>query len=252
MALFHSPRLPTKGLRVVLDVNNSKCVDASQSITSGTRLKNLIDNNFEFSSPYTDATTLAAMSFVQENGQYVYNQVSTAGGEPGWSSTTGFPRTNDYTFICWFKYNYGSAYQRGDNIYGGGFSSRTSFYLSPGGTSASHGLLRYSDAGGTNSYSVTGTAHGGNNGQWHMFCGRDYGPDGAHTSEFWLDGVLKQTVTSNTSYDTPDGNGTFTWGSWSTDYGNFGGRTNMYMYWDRALSGDEIVQVYNSTRGRFA
>ena len=250
MGLNHSPRLPTDGLKVVLDVNNSKCVDATQTITSGTRLKNLIDSSFEFNSPYTDATTLAAMSFVQENGQYVYNQVSTAGGEPGWASTSGFPRTDDYTFIVWFKWQSGSAYQRADNIYGGGFSGRTSFYLAPGGTSNSHGLLRYSDAGGTNSYSVT-SSHGLNDGNWHCLVGRDYGSDGAHTSEFWADGVLRQTGTSNASHDTPDGNSTMTWGSWSTSYGNFGGRTNLYMYWDRALTEAEIKQVYTATRGKF-
>jgi len=250
MAQHYGLKIPTEQLAGMFDVANPKCVDASASITYSTRLNNLVNSNHSLR-PYENvAATLSAMSFVEDNGNYVYNQVSTAGGEPGWWGTSGLTRTDDFTFICWYNYNYGSAYQRSDNIYGGGFSGRTSFYISPSGTSASHGLLRYSDAGGTNSYSVTGS-HGGNNGQWHMFCGRDYGPDGNHTSEFWLDGVLKQTGTSNASYDTPDGSQTMTWGSWSGNYGNMGGKMNLFMYYERALTGNEILGIYNATKSRF-
>jgi hypothetical protein len=234
-----------------MDVNNPKCVDATQTINSSTRLKNLVDNtSIEFYSPDTTTATFDAMSFALDNGNYVYNQVSTAGGEPGWASTTNVERTADFTFVVWFKWQVGSTFQRADNIYGGGFNGRTSFYLSPGGTSNSHGLLRYSDAGSANSYSVT-SSHGLNDGQWHCLVGRDSGPDGNHTSEFWADGELKQIGNSNTAHEVNDGTQQMTWGSWSTTYGNFGGQTNMYMYWDRAISDDEIRQVYNATRGRF-
>ena len=251
MAISYNPRIVTDNLKVYLDVSNSKCVDATQTVSSSTRLKNLVDTSFEFYSPYTDATTLSNMSFVLDGDNYVYDQVSVSGGEPGWASVSTFPRSYEYTFISWFKYNYGSSYQRNDNIYGGGFSGQTSFYLSQGGTSANHGVLRYSQAGGTNSYSLTNT-YGGNDGNWHMFASTDTGGDGNQTTKFYLDGVLKGTVTSNASYVAPIGNSTMTWGSWSGDYGNFGGRTNLYMYYDRVLSVEEIQQNFNATRSRFS
>ena len=250
MALFHSPKIPTDSLRVFLDISNPRCVDASQSIISTTRLKNLVNPSEEFDIPFTDSTTLGNMSFVQDNGLYVYDQVSVAGGEPGWESTFSPTRVDNYTFIMWFKYNYGSTYQRGDNIYGGGFNGRTSFYLSPAGTSDDHGVLRYSDAGGTNSYSLI-APYGGNDGNWHMFASTDTGGDGAQVTKFYVDGILKVTGTSPVNHDTPDGAANMTWGSWSTDYGNFGGRTNIYLYYERVLSDNEIKQVYNAHKGRF-
>jgi hypothetical protein len=250
MGQFYGMEIPTQGLSAAFDVANPKCVDATSTITSSTRLKNLVNRNHELGFQDTASATLSAMSFVVDNGSYVYDQVSTAGGEPGWKATSTIPRSNDETFIGWYKFQNGSSYQRGDNIYGGGFSGRTSFYISPSGTSSSHGLLRYSDAGGTDSFSVTGS-HGANDGNWHMLCGRDYGPDGAHTAEFWLDGVLTQSGTSNATHDTPDGNQTMTWGSWSGDYGNMGGRLNLFYYWNRTLTPEEILQFYNATKGRF-
>jgi hypothetical protein len=250
MGVSYNPKIVTGSLKVFLDTSNKKCVDASQSITTSTRLKNLVDTSFEFYSPYTDATTLSNMSFVLDNGNYVYDQVSVSGGYPGWSSISTFPRVDNYTFICWFKYNYGASYQRAENIYGGGFYGATSFYLSPAGTSSLHGLLRYSDAGGTNSYTVV-DSNGGNDGNWHMFASTDTGGDNAQVSKFYVDGILKQTGTSGATYDTPDTATYMTWGSWSQGYGNFGGRTNCYMYYDRVLSDDEILQTFNALRGRF-
>jgi len=247
MGFNRGPKITTNGLVAYFDVSNPKCVDATQTIDSNTRLNNLVGGTLKMQ-PYD--TSNGNMSFVSENGSYVYDQNGINSGYPCWNSTINPTRVDNYTFICWFKYNYGGGTQRGNNIYGGGFNGRTSFYLSPGGTSSSHGVLRYSDVGGTNSYSVTGN-NGGNDGNWHQFAATDEGGDGNQTTKFYIDGVLKQSGTSNGSHDTPDGTSQMTWGSWSNTYGNFNGRSNCYMYYERTLSADEILDVYNATKGRF-
>ena len=247
MGFSRGPKIATNGLVAYFDVSNPKCVDATQTIDSNTRLNNLVGGTLKMQ-PYD--TSNGNMSFVSENGSYVYDQNGINGGYPCWNSTINPTRVDNYTFICWFKYNYGGGTQRGNNIYGGGFNGRTSFYLSPSGTSSSHGVLKYSDAGSANGYSVTGN-NGGNDGNWHQFASTDEGGDGNQTTKFYIDGVLKQSGTSNGSYDTPDGTSQMTRGSWSNTYGNFNGRSNCYMYYERTLSADEILDVYNATKGRF-
>lgn len=237
----------TDGLVAYFDISNPNCVDATQSIDVNTRLNNLAGGSMQMQ-PHD--TTNGNMTFVLDNGLYVYDQNGINGGDPGWKSTSNLTRVDDYTFVCWFKYNYGSFYQRSENIYGGGFSSRTSFYLSPGGTSIQHGVLRYSDASSANSYNVIGD-NGGNDGNWHMFASTDTGGDGNQTTKFYIDGVLKQTGTSNASHDTPDGSAQMTWGSWSLGYGNMNARSNCYMYYERTLSNNEILDIYNTLKRRF-
>lgn len=252
MGTSYQPKIVTDGLVAYFDVNNPKCVDASQTIDTNTRLKNLVRGGsaIEMQSR-TETASYGNMSFVKEGGIYVYDQNGINGGEPGWKSTITHTHVDDYTFICWFKYNYGSGNQRTDNIYGGGFSGKISFYLSPGGTSSSHGVLRYSQAGSANAYSVTSSSNGGNDGSWHMFAAVDSGGDGDHTTKVYIDGILKQTGTSNASYDTPDGTGIFTWGSWSETYGNMNARSNCYSYYERALTDEEIMQNYMAFKSRF-
>lgn len=242
--------VPTDNLKHYFDINNPKCVDASATITSSTRLTDLVDSSFTLQPQDTTSETIGGMSFTQDNGNYVYTQNAKVGGEPCWSGTTTTARVDNFTFICWFKLAYGTATQRAENIYGGGFSGRTSFYLVPGGTSTYNGLLRYSDAGSTNSYSI-GSSYGATDNNWHCWAGVDYGPDYYHKTDFYIDGSYKGTATSNTSYDTPDGNGTIKWGSWSGTYGNFGGSTNLFMYYERTLTAAEIYNVYQNTRARF-
>jgi hypothetical protein len=248
MAFNYSPKIPTNGLVAYFDVSNPKCIDASQAITTNTRLNNLVGGGSLQMRPYD--VTNDNMTFVIDKGNYVYNQNGINSGYPCWYSTENVTRTDDFTFTCWFKYNYGSSNQRSNNIYGGGFNGRTSFYLSPGGTSSSHGVLRYSDVGGTNGYSVISN-WGGNDGSWHQFTAVDSGGDGAHNTKVYIDGVYKGQGTSNASYDTPDGTGQMTWGSWSNTYGNFNGRSNCYAYYNRALTADEVLDAYNATKSRF-
>lgn len=241
--------VPTDNLKFYFDVNNSKCVDASAAITSSTTLTNLVDSSYTFAPSDTTSSGLGAMSFTQDNGNYVYSQNAKVGGDPCWLGAS-IPRVDNFTFICWFKAAYGTTTQRSENIYGGGFDGRTSFYLVPGGTSTYNGLLRYSDAGSTNSYSI-GDSYGATDNNWHCWAAVDYGPDYYHKTDFYIDASYKGTATSNTSYDTPDGNAAPIWGSWTTTYGNFGGSTNLFMYYERTLTPAEIYNVYQNTRTRF-
>lgn len=270
MAFFFSPRIVTDGLVVYFDVNNPKCVNANQAIDQNTRLNNLAGGSLQMKpiDHETDDST-SIMSFTYDQGGFVYDQDGLSGivdltstqsaqegPNPGWESTEPLTRTDDYTFICWFKYTYGENYgdaQRRENIYGGGFKTRTSFYLSPQGVSPFNGLLRYSDAGSENGYSVGSSGNNGNDNNWHMFASTDTGGDGNQTTKFYLDGVLKQTGTSNASYDTPDDgiSPILVWGSWSGTYGNMDGRSNCYLYYDRVLSDAEILQNYKALKSKF-
>lgn len=252
MASSFNQSIPLKGLQAFFDVSNPRCVDATQTISATTQLQNLAPNNPDLifdTKPGAVAGTYAGMSFVLDNGHYVYEQDALNGADPGWSSDRTIQQPQNFTFHIWFKYTPGAT-QTGENIYGGGFSGRTSFYLAPGGGSANHGVLRYSDAGSGNSYSHTAN-YGGNDGNWHLFSCRDYGEDGNRDTDFWLDGEFKQRVVSNSSHIIPDSRNTMTWGSWSVTYGNFGGRTNMYLMYNRTQSGKEIKQVFEATRSRF-
>lgn len=268
MAFKRGPQIVTNGLVTYFDVANPKCIDATQTIDTNTRLNNLAGGSLQLE-PHD--TSNGNMTFVLDNGNYVYNQDGLTGiadvtqqptdndPDPGWKSTENLNRVDDYTFIGWFKYVYGANYgdeQRRENIYGGGFKSRTSFFLSDSGVGNFNGLLRHSDVGSENSYSVGGYSESdpsfnGNDGNWHMFASTDTGGDGNQTTKFYLDGILKTTKTSNASYDTPDGASQMVWGSWNTSYGNFTGKSNCFMYYERVLSDAEILQNYNALKHKF-
>ena len=107
--------VPTENLKFYFDVNNPKCVDASAAITSSTTLTNLVDSSYTFAPSDTTSSGLGAMSFTQDNGNYVYSQNAKVGGEPCWLGAS-IPRVDEFTFICWYKLAYGTATQREENI----------------------------------------------------------------------------------------------------------------------------------------
>ena len=233
------------------DISNPKCISdpGNTTVVANTRLTDLISGTVQL-----QANDLSGnQTFVLDNGNYVYNQNGINGGEPCWhTSASDFTRSNSFSFVCWYKYNYGSSHQRTDNIYGGGFSGRTSFYLSPGGTSASHGILRYDNSGNNHNYSATSSSNGGNDGEWHMFAATDsHGGSGQSTvTKVYIDAVLKQQATSNTAFETAS-TGQIIWGAWTKTYGNFNGRANCFIYYDRVLTDAEVKDIFNATRGRF-
>jgi len=240
------------GLAVFIDPNNSKCVDATQTITTGTRLSNLVTNDATFGSmqfqPNASGTTNGNMSFTQEpNGDWVYDQVSVNGGEPGWTSTASYSKVTNFSFSAWFKFQHGSSFQRADNIYGGGWSSFAAFYLSPGGTSSSHGILRSSSG---SSISITNN-YGASDGEWHQFTATDTGVDAAHVTKLYIDGEFKSSA-SNAGYVSSTSASIMTWACWSSTFGNLGGKTGCYMYYhNKILTDSEVRQNYEAQRGRF-
>ena len=276
MAFRRGSQIVTNGLVTYFDVANPKCVDATQAIDANTRLNNLAGDGMQMRPEDHENGSNTLMSFVLDNGNYVYDQDGvtdfdgtdeasrTASPNPAWKSTTGRARVDEYTFICWFKYTYGTGNQRvGENIYGGGFQSRTSFFLSPGGSSANHGALRYPDNNGGDGENKFQTDkielvanHGANDNEWHMFATTDSGGDDVQLTTVYIDGVEVDSGTPATdgsgTHDTPNQtNATMIWGGWSATYGNFNGRSNCFMYYERALSASEILQNYNALKYKF-
>jgi hypothetical protein len=243
--MYTGPHIVTNGLEVLLDVNNTKCVDPTQTLTgTGDTIKNLIDTSLTFY-PYDYPN----MTFVLDNNLYVYEQNGINGGDPGWVSNSGINQVENYTFSCWVKYRIGLDYQRAENIYLGGFNSRSCFRLTSGGVTANSGILRFDHAGGNSTAIDSNFGTYDNN--WHQFTSVDTGGDGDHTIKFYLDGVYKTEVKTNETFIVPYGNNLLTWGSWSIGYGNFNGRSNYYMYYSRALSDKEVMQNYISTKYKF-
>jgi hypothetical protein len=253
MGIFRGPNLPKGSLKVLLDIGSPRCYQAAVADTglpSGTKLYNLVSNS-PISYFYNDVGSEAYQDVVEHNGTLVlrHNAYDGTNRDTTWRAYEQITRVHSYTVISWFKFD--NSGQQSENIYGGGFDGNTSFYMSPSGTSESHGYLIYSDAGSTNGFSLTSN-YGANDGNWHMRAYTKTGPDvGVQTAKFYVDGVIKGTSTSNSSHDDTDGLKYMRWGSWTGGYGNMEGDLNHFMYYERVLSDDEILQVYNATKTRY-
>ena len=249
----------TDDLVLYIDVNNPKCVDASADITSSTKLKNLAGGSYsDIQLGVYDSGAVPEMQFIkhEQTGLWIYDQdgVSDTGEAPGWISDANYDRTDDdnnFTFICWYKYPHGNSTQRAQNIYGGGFQSKTSFYLSPGGTSSSRGVLRYPNTGTTGAGNFSSTTFSSKE-QWICFAATDRNvPGGTYETKRYFNGVLIGTNTASASFVAPTGNNKFTWGSWSGGYGAATMEANLFMYYNRVLTDEEIMHNYLATREKF-
>ena len=258
-ASHNSPRVVTDDLVLYIDVNNPKCVDASADITSSTRLNNLAGGSYsDIQLKVFDTDSTPEMQFIRhdQTDLWIYDQdgVSDTNEAPGWISVDNYDRTDDdnnYTFMCWYKYPHGNSSQRAQNIYGGGFQSRTSFYLSPGGTSSSRGVLRYPNSGTTGAGNYTSAIFSDEE-QWICFAATDRNvPGGTYETKRYFNGALIGTNTAGATFVAPTGNGKFTWGSWSGGYGAATMKSNLFMYYNRVLTAEEILQNYEATRERF-
>jgi len=258
-ASHNSPKVVTDDLVLYIDVNNPKCVDASAALTSSTKLKNLAGGSYsDIQLGVYDSGAVPEMQFIkhEQTGLWIYDQdgVSDTGENPGWLSDANYDRTDDdnnYTFMCWYKYPFGNSTQRAQNIYGGGFQSKTSFVLTWSGTSASRGVLRYPTSGTTGSYSNTSTQFSSNE-QWVCFAATDRNVGGGtYETKFYFNGQPFGTSTAGATFVAPTGNNKFTWGSWSGGYGAATMKSNLFMYYNRTLTAEEILHNYESTRERF-
>jgi len=252
--MYTGPTIPLDELKVLIDVANPKCYQAAvvdTGLPSSTKLYNLI-TDYTIAHFYNDVASSDYQDIVSHKGNLVLRHNAYAGSvnrDTTWRGNVNVDRVDSYTVISWFKFD--NSGQQSENIYGGVFNGRTSFYMSPSGTSASHGVLNYSDAGGTNGFSTI-SDHGANDGNWHMRAYTTTGPDvGVQTTKFYIDGILKQTGNSNSSHDNPDGSNTMRWGSWTNTYGNMAGDLNQFMYYEKVLTDSEIYQVYNSSKTRY-
>ena len=249
----------TDDLVLYIDVNNPKCVDASLDITSSTKLKNLAGGSYsDIQLGVYDSGAVPEMQFVkdEQTDLWIYDQdgVSDTGENPGWISDANYSRTDDdnnYSFMCWYKYPFGNSTQRVQNIYGGGFQSKTSFVLTWSGTSSSRGILRYPNTSTTGSYSGTTTQFSDTE-QWICFAATDKNIDGGtYETKRYFNGVLDGTSTANASFVAPTGDNKFTWGSWSGGYGAATMKSNLFMYYNRTLTAEEIMHNYLATKAKF-
>tara|TARA_R100001015_G_C4615518_1_gene171519 strand:- start:550 stop:1359 length:810 start_codon:yes stop_codon:yes gene_type:complete len=262
MSVTHNTAtIVTEGLQFYYDVNNPKCNPDVRTgvIALSSKLYNLAqdgDYKDDYLSPFdTDAIPEMTFSKEEQTGLWIYDQDGTTdtAEDPGWVSNESYNRNVDeFTFFCWYNFPYGGGSQRTDNIYGGGFQSKTSFYLSSGGTSSARGFLRYPNSGSSGSYSRTTTEFNDPQ-QWLCMATTDENVHeiGGATTKLYFNGLLNGSSTGSSSFAAPSGTNKAVWGSWSGDYGPFSGKSNCFMYYERKLSADEILQNYNATKGRF-
>ena len=268
MALHHYPRIVTDGLVLYLDVNNSRCCPHTGTVTTKDKLYNLVTPEDGTASGFPATFSIgnsdaAGMSIVKENGYWVYDQDAKTGGDssdPGWLADNTYDRTaggytgRGYTFSCWFKWSKGLGYQNAENIYGGGFKNRTSFVLTPSGYKPASGCLFYRNDGSSSNRWYTWEEepdlHG--NDIWLHMAFTNTGIDASEDAIWYRNGIsIQSNLANHSGYDSPIGENQFVWGGWSNTYGNFTGRSNLFMYWERALSDNEILQVYNIQKRRF-
>ena len=261
MTTIGGPNIPQEGLRVSLDITNQKCYQANNitdPIIDDTRLYNLADRTF-IDYFYNNINTEAYQETITpSNPPFIVMQHNAFEGNtnrdtnwqgmgPGGSTT--IDRVLNFSFISWYKFD--NVNQQVENIYGGGFNGRLSFYLSSGGTSANSAILFYSNAGGTNAFQAS-MGSSINDGNWHM---RSYSVTAALVTgttycSTYVDGEYYGIYNSNTKYENPT-TGVMTWGSWSGTYGNMSGQLNDYMYYERAISANEHKQIYNVTKNKY-
>jgi len=259
--MYVGPHIPQDNLKVYLDITNPDCYQANNivdPIADDVKLYNLADRTYidYFYNDYnteayqeTVTPTVSPLIVLQHNTREGGSNRDTTwvGVKPDGTSTI-VNRVLSYTFICWFKFD--NVNQQSENIYGGGFTGRLSFYMSSGGTSESSAVLVYSAAGGANSFTA-GMSSTINDGNWHMRAFTITGPTtGVTTCKTYVDGNYSAATSSNSSFVAPT-DGTMRWGSWTNGYGNMGGQLNGFMYYEKVLSDNEIKQVYNATKEKY-
>jgi|TARA_R100000479_G_C6353352_1_gene190114 hypothetical protein len=254
--MYNGPHIPQKDLKVYLDITNSDCYEANDiadPIVADTKLYNLADKSFTeyfYNIQNTEAyqqtvtpTQLPILCMQHDAFEGNTNRDTT------WFSATSVPRVLSYSFVCWYKFD--NVNQQSENIYGGGFNGRLSFYMSPSGTSANSYVLLYSSSGSANGWTA-GFGNQINDNKWHMRSYTVTGPStGVTTCKTYIDGAYYGAYTSNSSYVADTSNRSMTWGSWTQTYGNMAGQLNGYMYYERVLSDEEMRLIYLATKEKY-
>lgn len=218
MATFYSPRVPTNGLIFAVDPANSKSYSGSG--TTWTDLTESRNNATLQNTPTFNASNnLGTFSFdgVNERASFAYTNLSTgasAGTLFGWAKTT---TTTGNAYVI----SYGAA---STGQWRGLVRVGSTFYFSGFGSDAFGGTI------------VTNT--------WYFWTGVYTGTNAI----LYVDGALIQSAarTWNTGTSgTPNIAASPSTGDFWTGEISYCGSYNL------ALSAEEVLRVYNTTRGRF-
>jgi len=218
MAIFHSPRIPTNGLVFSVDPANIKSYSGSG--TSWVDLTETRNNATLINTPtFNSANNLGTFSFdgVNERASFTYTSLptgSSAGTMMGWAKTTT-TANNGYVI------SYG---ETGQFKWRGLARIGSQFFFSGFGSDVLGGTV------------VANT--------WYFWTGVFDG-----TNAFlYVDAALIQS-------------GARTWNTGTSGTPNIGASPSSVDWWageisycsiyNRALSAEEVLQVYNATRGRF-
>lgn len=220
MAVFHSPRIPTNGLVFAVDPANPKSYSGSG--TTWTDLTESRNNATLQNTPTYNATNnQGTFSFdgVNERASFAFTNLPVG-------SSAG-------TMCAWAKSSQAS-----------GIAYVISYGTTPGAQGEWRGLLQF----GTSFY-FTGfglEASGGTVVQntWHFWTGVYDGTNAL----IYADGVLLQSIarawiTGST--------GTPNIGATPTSTSPWNGEISECLIYNRALTAEEVLQIYNATRGRF-
>jgi hypothetical protein len=219
MALSHSPQIVRDGLVLYLDAANIK----SYPGTGGSVVdlsKNLNNSVLTNGASYNSANN-GYFNFDGSNDCIVVN-----------SNANILSKTN-YTKIAWF---YPTSFSTGNNIISGGNSGQHAFWL-----------------GGTDKLRA------GHNGQWSTIVSNTtlvlntwyFGAVTFNETTGWvlyLNGIQESTSGSLTTFT---GNQEILIGAFSTGSNVFTGRIASGLVYNRVLTGAEIKQNFNATRGRY-
>lgn len=218
MAVFHSPRIPTNDLVFAVDPANSKSYSGSG--TTWTDLTESRNNATLVNTPTFNSTNnQGTFSFdgVNERASFAYTNLPTgsnAGTMCGWAKTTT-TAGNGYVM------SYGSS---GTGLWRGLVRVGSVFYFSGYGSDASGGTIS------TNT--------------WYFWTGVYNGTNAI----LYVDAALIQSVARSWNTGT-GGTPNIASSPYSADIWN--GEISQCLIYNRALSVEEILQIYNATRGRF-
>lgn len=220
MATFHSPRIPTNGLVFAVDPANSKSYSGSGTTwTDLTESRNnaTLQNGPTFNSTNNQGTF--SFDGTDDRASFAFTNLpvgSSAGTMCAWAKTTSVA-------ITAYVMSYGSSIGASGN-WRGLVQVGSVFYFTGFGLEAS---------GGT----ITANA-------WHFWTGVYDGTNAL----IYADGSLLQSIAR--AWNTGS-TGTPNIGATPTSTSTWNGEISECLIYNRALTAEEILQIYNATRGRF-
>jgi hypothetical protein len=221
MGIFYSPRIPTNGLVFAVDPANSKSYSGSGTTwTDLTESRNnaTLQNTPTFNSTNNQGTF--SFDGVNERASFAFTNLpvgSSAGTMCAWAKSSLASQTK---YVISYGSNPGA-----QGEWRGLLQLGTQFFFTGFGLEAS---------GGTVIQNV-----------WHFWTGVYDGTNAI----LYADGVLLQSIAR--AWSTVTTGGTPNIGATPTSSSTWNGEISQCLIYNRALSAEEILQIYNATRGRF-